>query len=134
MKRMLIAICAASLLAGCASKEQTGLKEALIAKFKDDSDLKDYKLDPEPIAECVVRQITETLPGFAGDPRRDRFFEAYVHFVNVNSPNDAEKAITDSAELFGSAKKAREAATSVTEHVMVCMGKAIERVGGGEGG
>ncbi len=135
MKKLLIAICAAFLLlAGCSSKEQTGLKEALVAKFKDDQDLKDYKLDPGPIADCVVKQITDSLPGFAGDPRRDRYFDAYVRFVNVKSPNDAEKAITDFTELFGSAKKAREAANGVTDHVMTCMGKAIERVGGNEGG
>jgi hypothetical protein len=134
MKKLLIAICAASLLVGCSSKEQTGLKEALIAKFKDDQDLKDYKLDPEPIADCVVKEIADTMPGFAGDPRRDRYFEAYVRFINVNSPRDAEQAITDYTELFGSAKQAREAATSVTDHVMSCMGKAIEKVGGKEGG
>lgn len=134
MRKILIAVCAVFVLAGCSSKEQTGLKESLIAKFKDDQDLKDYKLDPDPIADCVVREITDSLPGFAGDPRRDHYFEAYVRFVNVNSPNDAEKAITDYTELFGSAKKAREAANGVTEFVMNCMGKAIEKVGGSEKG
>jgi hypothetical protein len=131
MKRLLIAIIAASLLAGCSTKERTGLKEVLVAKFKDDQDLKDYRIEPEPVADCVVAEIADTLPGFAGDPRRDRFFEAYARFLNVRSPSDAEKAITDYTELFGSAKSAREAATSVTDHIMSCMGKAIEKVGGG---
>lgn len=134
MRKILIAVCAVFVLAGCSTKEQTGLKETLVAKFKDDQDLKDYKLDPEPIADCVVREITDSLPGFAGDPRRERFFEAYARFLSVKSPNDAEKAITDYTELYGSAKKAREAANGVTEFVMNCMGKAIEKVGGSEGG
>jgi hypothetical protein len=133
MKKLLIAVCAAFLLSACSTKEQTSLKEVLVAKFKDDQDLKDYKLDPGAIADCVVSEISGSLPGFAGDPRRDQYFEAYVRFVNVKSPNDAEKAITDYTNLFGSAKKAREAALGVTDYIMACMGKAIDRVGGSEG-
>lgn len=133
MKKLLIAFFAVFLLAGCSSKQQTGLKEALIERFKDDQDLKDYNLDPANVAECVVKEITSGVPGFPGDPRREKFFEAYTRFVNVRSPNDAEKAITDYQELFGDAKKAREAANTITDHVMTCMGKAIEGVGGRDG-
>ena len=127
MNKILIAICAVFALAGCSTKEQTGLREALVEKFKDDQDLKDYKLDPGTVADCVVKEITETLPGFAGDPRRDQFFQAYAQFINVKSANDAEKAINDFQQLFGSAKKAREAATSLSDHIMTCIGKAIEQ-------
>ena len=133
MKKLLIAIFAVLALTGCSTKEQSGLKEALIAKFKDDQDLKDYKLDPASIADCVVDQIASSLPGFAGDPRRDRFFEAYGRFVAARSPSDADKAVADYQELFGSAQKARQAATSITDHVMTCMGKAIESAGPQEG-
>lgn len=127
MKKLLIAFCAVVLLAACTTKEKTGLKESLVAKLKDDPDLKDYKLEPDPIADCVVREIVETLPGFAGDPRRDKFFEAYTRFVNVKTPREAEQSITDYQELFGSAKLAREAATNITNHMMTCMGLAIEK-------
>jgi hypothetical protein len=125
MKKLLIAIFAGSLLVGCSGKEQTGLKEALIAKYKDDQDLKDYKLTPEEVADCMVREISDSLPGFPGDPRRERFFEAYARFVSVKSPGDAEKAITDYQDLFGSAKQAREAAVNVTDHLMTCMGQGV---------
>jgi len=127
MKKLLIAFCAVLLLTACTTKEQTGLKESLVAKLKDDPDLKDYKLDPEPIADCVVREIGETMPGFAGDPRRVKFFEAYNRFVNVKSAHEAEQSIADYQQLFGSAKQAREAATNITNHLMTCMGLAIEK-------
>ena len=133
MKMLLIVLCAFWGLTGCSTKEQTGLREALIEKFKDDQDLKDYSLDPASVADCIVKEITATVPGFPGDPRRDRYFEAYTHFIGARSPGDAERAITDYQELFGSAKKAREAATSVTNHVLTCMGKAIESAGGSDG-
>ncbi|CAL1239543.1 hypothetical protein [Candidatus Methylocalor cossyra] len=130
MKKTALALFAIALVAGCSNKEQLGLKDALVAKFKDDQDLKDYKLDPGKVADCVVEEITGTLPGFPGDPRRERYFEAYARFVAVKTPGEAEQAIRDYAQLFGSAKEARAAATSITDHVMTCMGKAIEEAGG----
>lgn len=126
MKKFLIAFCTVSLLVGCSGKEQTGLKESLVAKFKDDQDLKDYNLAPETVADCVVEEIGASLPGFMGDPRREQYFEAYAHFVNAKTPAEAEKAVNDYQQLFGTLKEARTAAMNVTNHVMTCMGKAME--------
>jgi len=126
MKKLFSAFCVALLLFGCSSKEKNELEEALVSKFKDDQDLKDYHLDPKDIADCVIEQIADALPGFTGDPRRNRFFEAHAHFINASNPADAEKAVTDYQELFGSANKARAAAMNVTTHIMTCMGKAMD--------
>ncbi|WP_051331604.1 hypothetical protein [Methylocaldum szegediense] len=125
MRNLLIAFLAVFLLVGCTSKEKTSLKEALVAKFKDDADLKDYKLDPATMADCVVGEISDNLPGFGVDPRREQYFEAFTHFASAASPADAEKAITDYQELFGSVKEARHAAMSITDYVITCMGKVI---------
>jgi len=131
MKKVMSVILAALFLSACGdSKEQIGLKEALVAKLQDDSDLKDYKLNPADVADCVIKGISENAPGFPGDPRRDRYFEAFTKFVAVKSPTDAEKATEDYKDLFGGdVKLAREAALSVTDHIMGCMGGAIESRG-----
>ncbi|MDD1649814.1 MAG: hypothetical protein LUO80_05400 [Methylococcaceae bacterium] len=126
MKKLLILALTALALVGCAKKEKTGLREVLIERFKDDQDLKDYKLDPGVVADCVVDEIAGSLPGFAGDPRRAQFFEAYARFLNVKSSADAENSIAEFEQLFGSKQQARQAATSITDHVMTCMGKSIE--------
>ncbi len=126
MKKLFIVALAALVLMGCARKEKTGLREVLIERFKEDQDLKDYQLDPAVVADCVVDEIAMSLPGFAGDPRRPQFFEAYARFLNVKSSADAEKAVADFEKLFGSKQKAHQAATSITDHVMTCMGKSIE--------
>lgn len=126
MKKMLILVFTALALLGCAKKEKTGLREVLIERFKDDQDLKDYQLDPGVVADCVVDEIASSLPGFAGDPRRAQFFEAYARFLNVKSSADAEHSIAEFEQLFGSKQRARQAATSITDHVMTCMGKSIE--------
>jgi hypothetical protein len=126
MKNLIIMISIALSVIGCARKEKTGLREVLIERFKDDSDLKDYKLDPANIADCVVDEISSSLPGFAGDPRRAEFFKAYERFLSVRSEADAEKSVAEFEKLFGTAQKARQAATSIPDHIMTCMGKAIE--------
>ncbi|MFM8442969.1 MAG: hypothetical protein ACKN9W_06445 [Methylococcus sp.] len=126
MKKLILMILVALSAIGCARKEKTGLREVLIERFKDDSDLKDYNLDPANIADCVVDEISSSLPGFAGDPRRGEFFKAYERFLSVKSEADAEKSIAEFEKLFGSVQKARQAATSIPDHIMTCMGKAIE--------
>jgi hypothetical protein len=128
MTKIMTVIFAALLLSACgSSKEQMSLKEALTAKLEGDSDLKDYKLNPADVADCVVKGISESLPGFPGDPRRNAYFDAYAKFVAVKSPGDAEKAIEEYTNLFGSAQQARTAAVSVTDYIMGCMGAGLEQ-------
>jgi len=126
MKKLIVLFMAALALSACAKKEKTGLKDVLVQRFSEDQDLKDYQLDPADVADCVIDEISSSLPGFAGDPRRDEYFKAYEKFFNVKSANDAEASVNEFERLFGSRQKAREAALGITDHIMTCMGKAIE--------
>jgi hypothetical protein len=127
MKNTLIAVLAAVFLTACGGgKEKTDLKEALIAKFQDDADLKDYKIDPADMAGCVLEAITDDAPGIPGDPRRTRYFEAFTRFVNAKSPADMQKAAQEYQDMFGGVKEAHAAAMSMTDHTMTCMGGAID--------
>lgn len=115
------------LLSACEpSQQQLGLREAVLAKLKDDPDLKDYKLEPESVADCVVKAISDEAPGITGDPRRDLYFQAYSQLIGVKNPAEAEKAVEKYKDVFGSPQGAREAALKVTDHIMSCMGEAIE--------
>lgn len=128
MKKLTILLITAFILTACGnSKEQNDLKLILTDKFKDDSDLKDYKLKPEDIADCVVSNISESAPPIPGDPKRVRYFEAYAKFAAAKSPSDAEQAVKDYQDLFGGIKDARAAANGVTDYIMSCMGLAIEK-------
>ena len=130
MSRMLPLIMLALLLGACdARKQQMGLREAVLAKLQQDPDLKDYKLDPAPIADCVVDAVSDEAPSIPGDPRRDMYFQAYTKIFNAESPADAEAVIAEYKEFFGSEKAAREAALRVTDHIMSCMGQAIDERG-----
>jgi len=128
MKKMMIVFVAVLLISACGnSKQQQDLKQVFTEKFKDDSDLKDYKLKPEDIAECVVANITEEAPPVPGDPKRVRYFEAFTKFASVKSPSDLEKAVNEYKDIFGGVKETYAAANNVTDYIMSCMGMAIEK-------
>ncbi len=128
MKKIMTVFVAALLLSACGnSKEQQDLKQVLTEKFKDDSDLKDYKLNPEDIAECVVANISQDAPAIPGDPKRERYFAAFTKFAAVKSPAELEQAVKDYQDVFGGVKEAYAAANTVTDHIMSCMGLAIEK-------
>ena len=44
----------------------------------------------------------------------------------MKSAADAEASVNEFERLFGTRQKAREAALGITDHIMTCMGKAIE--------
>jgi len=128
MKKIMTALVVAALLTACGqSKEQQDLKQVLTEKFKDDSDLKDYKLKPEDIADCVVGNISQDAPPIPGDPKRERYFAAFTKFAAAKSASEAEQAVKEYQDLFGGIKEAHAAANTVTDHIMSCMGLAIEK-------
>ena len=128
MKKILIVFIAVLLLTACGkSKEQMDLKQVLTEKFKDDSDLKDYKIKPEDIADCVLANISEDAPPVPGDPKRVRYFEAFTKFSSAKSPSDLEKAVKEYQDIFGGVKETYAAANNVTDYIMSCMGMAIEK-------
>lgn len=126
MKKLLLVIAALLTLAACGQKEKISLEEALLTSLKNDQDLKDYNLDPQEVANCTLDAISDSLPVMPTDPRRAQYFEAYALFLSApSSPENAHKMIEGQKELFGSIQAARQAAMSVTDHIMTCMGLLI---------
>jgi hypothetical protein len=126
MKKSLLVFAALLTLAACGQKEKLGLEETLLAQLKEDQDLKDYQLDPKEVADCTLEAISDSLPVMPTDPRRAQYFEAYAQFLRTpSSAEEAHKLIEGQKELFGSVQAARQAALSVTDHIMSCMGLLI---------
>ncbi|HLF96145.1 MAG TPA: hypothetical protein VI457_03295 [Methylococcaceae bacterium] len=126
MKKLLPVLAALLTLAACGHKEKLSLEEALLANLKNDQDLKDYKLDPQEVADCAMEAISDSLPVMPTDPRRAQYFEAYAQFLSSpSSPEEAHRMIEGQKELFGSVQAARQAALSITDHIMTCMGLLI---------
>ncbi len=126
MKKLLILILSSLLLAGCASTERGEFEEKLAARLATDPDLKDYNLNANEIAECVVSEIAKTLPGFRGTPARKPYWEAYAAFESARNTDEALSTVKKYKDVFGSEQKASAAAMEVTQYIMFCMGKLIE--------
>jgi len=126
MKKLIIPILAAFLLAGCASKERNEFEDKLAARLATDPDLKDYSLDAHEVASCVVSEIAKTLPGFRGTPARKPYWEAYAAFESARNSDEALSTVKKYKDVFGSEQKASAAAMEVTQYIMYCMGKLIE--------
>lgn len=126
MKKLLLVFTTLLTLAACGQQEKLTLEEALLASLKNDQDLKDYKLDPQEVADCAMESISDSLPIMPTDPRRAQYFEAYAQFLSSpSSPEEAHRMVEGQKELFGSVQAARQAALSVTDHIMTCMGLLI---------
>lgn len=126
MKKPLLVLTALLSLTACGQKEKLGLEEALLARLNEDQDLKDYKLNPQEVADCTLEGISDSLPIMPTDPRRAQYFEAYAQFLSSpTSPEEAHRMIEGQKELFGSVQAARQAALSITDHIMTCMGLLI---------
>jgi len=117
------------LLTGC-DRGKSGLEQALAENFRDDQDLKDYKIDPDDMAECVADKISSAIPGLPGAPQRKAYFEAYTKMVKVTANKEnPQPVLEENKEVFGSVRKAREAAFGITAHVLDCMGELVQQQG-----
>lgn len=131
MKKALsiLMVAAALFLTGC-DRGKSGLEQALAENFRDDQDMKDYKIDPDEMAACVADEISSAIPGLPGAPQRKAYFEAYTKMIKVTANNqDPQQVLEENKEVFGSVRKARKAAFSVTAHILDCMGKLVEQGG-----
>lgn len=129
MKKLSILILGALLISGCANEERNQFQDKLAARLATDPDLKDYQIDSNELAECVVSEIAKTLPGFRGTPARRPYWQAYLNFESARNGGEASQAIQQAKDIFGSEQKASAAALSITEYIMHCMGKLIESGG-----
>lgn len=112
-------------LSGCGGEGKKSLEQALLDKMKSDTDISDYKLDPQQMADCMLDKITDSLPLSAAGPSRSEFFDTYARFLTTSNPGDGQKVIDDAAKLFGSVQEARKAALSITEHEMDCISTLV---------
>jgi Prokaryotic membrane lipoprotein lipid attachment site len=125
MKKILIVLVAAALLSGCDGKEKDELVEQLRVKFQKDTDLTDYRIAPEDMADCVADKILKEIPGFPGSPNRKRYIKAYTKLVRVDPTQDFRPALEETKEVFGSVAEAYEAAGTITTFNFSCIGDMI---------
>ena len=126
MKKLSLLIASALILSGCAEKKQ--YEQTVLAQMQQDKDLKDYKLDPETMTDCVVDLSSKNMPGaFAYDPKRLEAYRHYTKMLTLGKAEHPEKVLAELRTDFGSAKQLAEAHSNYTQSVLECIGVLIAK-------
>ncbi len=90
MNKLLLIALSALLLPACSDKNQ--FKDTVLEQMQQEQDVKDYKIDPEKMANCVVNTTEKGMPGFfAFDPYRLAAYRNYTKMLNVAKSADPKK-------------------------------------------
>ncbi|MCK4840722.1 MAG: hypothetical protein KAT04_02430 [Methylococcales bacterium] len=126
MKKILL-LCASTLfLTACTDKQQ--YEEAVLAEMQQEKDLKDYKIDPEYMTQCVVELTTKEMPGlFAFDPYRMTAYQNYTKMITMGTVENKQQRLEELRTLFGSPQELTKAHATYTTSVMDCMASIIAK-------
>jgi hypothetical protein len=138
MKQTITLVLIALFLVAC-SKEGSEYEALLVERFSKDQDVIDYNLDVDDLANCVVDQISDDIPGFSGSPVYENYFKGYKLLLRPDDVKKIPERMKQAEEIFGSKKEANSARLGVTNHVLYCMPQVREKnrrgwfdFGGGE--
>lgn len=118
-KSLFLALLTTTFLSACSDKN--AFEQAVLAKMQDDTDIKDYKIDPERLTKCVVEGVSQNMPGiFIGDPARLQAYKSYTKMLTIKSSPDPQKTLAELRTEFGSAKGLADANRNFSEATLVC--------------
>lgn len=119
MKKIL-AILVLMLMFGCAEKAE--YEQAVLEEMSKEKDIKDYKIEPEKMVECVVATSSKEMPGLVPiDPQRRQAYINYTKMLKLSSSQDPKKTLEELRNDFGSPKALAEAHSNYAESVVECL-------------
>lgn len=119
MNKSLLVI-AILVLSGCSEKQE--YERAILEQMKVEKDIKDYKISPEDMTECVVATSSKEMPGLIPiDPERRQAYKNYIKMLGLNTSADPKKTLEELRAEFGSAKALADAHTNYAESVVECV-------------
>jgi hypothetical protein len=122
MKKLLLLSLAALALSGCADKNN--YEAAVVADLKREAsqDPKDYKVDPEKMATCIVKMSSQNMHGlFALDPDRLMAYRNYTKMLSISTSADPKKTMEELRNEFGSVQELTAARSNYIESQLECL-------------
>lgn len=106
-------------LSACAEKEQ--FEQAVLEQLKNDQDIKDYKINPQRMADCVVEGTARYMPGaFPADPERKKAYLAYTKMLTLTKSKNPQQVMDELRKEFGSAQELASAHSNYTDSILSC--------------
>ena len=126
MNKFLLTIIPALLLTACADKDQ--YQQAVLEQMQKEQDIKDYKITPEYMTDCVVELSSQKMPGlFDLDPERLMAYRNYAKLLNLLKAQDPKKAMEELRTEFGSAKAVADAHANYAESLLECYTTVVSK-------
>ena len=124
MKKRLLIFLFALFLSACADQDQ--YKEAVLAEMQKEQDIKDYKIDPQNMTDCVVDLSSKNMRGlFPFDPARMTAYRNYTIMLTVRESSDPKETLIQLAKDFGSSKALVAARVNYSESIGNCLTSII---------
>lgn len=118
--KLLVMVTAVVILVGCSEKQEYA--QAVLEEMQRDQDVKDYKIDPAEISDCVVQTTSAKMPGIVPiDPMRKEAYKSYTKMIGMSKSTDMKKTMDELRAAFGSPKGLAEAHSNYAESVVECM-------------
>ncbi len=126
MKKILLICATVVLLTACADKKQ--YEEVVLAQMEKEQDIKDYNIDPQEMADCVVESTSKNMPGFFPfDVKRLTAYQNYTKMLSMSTAKDKKKTFDELRSTFGSPQELGAAHSNYTESQMTCINIFIQR-------
>jgi len=120
MKKVLLILITTLFVAGCAEKAE--YEQAVLEQMEKDQDIKDYKIEPTQMVECIVATSSNAMPGLVPiDPMRREAYTNYTKMLRLNETDDPKKTLDELRTLFGSPKALADAHANYAESVVQCL-------------
>jgi len=124
MTKRLLIFSFALFLSACSDQNQ--YKAAVLAEMQKEQDIKDYKIDPQNMTDCVVDLSSKNMHGlFPFDPTRMTAYRNYTTMLTVTQSEDPKATLVQLAKDFGSSKALIEARVNYSESIGNCLASII---------
>lgn len=128
MKKLLLMGVFILFLSACADKQQ--YEQAVLTEMQAEQDVKDYEIDPEKMAECVVDLSSKAMPGvFDLDPDRLLAYQHYTKMLSMGTTKDKQKLLEELRSSFGSRSALAAAHKNFAQSVLDCYSAIIQKKG-----
>lgn len=127
MKKFVLLSFAVLMLSGCSDKNN--YEAAVLADVQREQTLspKDYKVDPEKMASCIVEASSANMHGlFAFDPERLTAYRNYTKMLTLANSSDPKKTMEELRNDFGSPQELTAARSNYIESQMECLASFVE--------
>jgi hypothetical protein len=127
MKKLALLSFAALVLSGCSDKNNYEAAVLADVKLEQSQSQKDYKVDPEKMASCIVEASSANMHGlFAFDPDRLTAYRNYTKMLTLPNSADPKKTMEELRNDFGTPQELIAARSNYIESQMACLESFVE--------